>query len=74
VDVHVDKEILDEKLGVESSAVVISTSASDDYECKQKWALDKSGDLIVPIFVFASGFKKRVSWLLRWTSRWRATT
>jgi type I restriction enzyme R subunit len=36
------KEILDEKLGAETSAVVISTSANDDYEFKQKWALDKS--------------------------------
>lgn len=36
------KEILDEMLGAEASAVVISTSANDDYEFKQKWALDKS--------------------------------
>ncbi len=36
------KEILDELLGAEASAVVISTSANDDYEFKQKWALDKS--------------------------------
>jgi type I restriction enzyme R subunit len=36
------KEILDEKLGAEASAVVISTSANDDYEFKQKRALDKS--------------------------------
>lgn len=36
------KETLDELLGAEASAVVISTSANDDYEFKQKWALDKS--------------------------------
>jgi type I restriction enzyme, R subunit len=36
------KVVLDELLGPEASAVVISTSANDDYEFKQKWALDKS--------------------------------
>ncbi|MGE9268176.1 MAG: type I restriction endonuclease subunit R, partial [Verrucomicrobiales bacterium] len=36
------KQRLDSLLGEEASAVVISTSANDDYEFKQKWGLDKS--------------------------------
>ena len=35
------KELLDPLLGEDASAVVISTSANDDYEFKQKWALEK---------------------------------
>lgn len=35
------KEELDKLMGAECSAVVISTSANDDYEFKQKWGLDK---------------------------------
>ena len=35
------KEELDQLINVEASAVVISSSASDEYEFKQKWALDK---------------------------------
>ena len=36
------KEQLDPLLGEDASAVVISTSANDDYEFKQKWGLDKA--------------------------------
>jgi type I restriction enzyme R subunit len=36
------KEALDEYLPIEASRVVISTSANDDYEFKQKWGIDKS--------------------------------
>ncbi len=36
------KEELDKHFSPESSAVVISTSANDDLEFKQKWGLDKS--------------------------------
>lgn len=36
------KEELDKHFPPEASRVVISTSANDDYEFKQKWALDKS--------------------------------
>lgn len=36
------KERLDALLGEDASAVVISTSANDDYEFKQKWAMDKA--------------------------------
>jgi len=36
------KEILDPLLGEDASAVVISTTANDDYEFKQKYAMDKS--------------------------------
>ncbi|GHB83874.1 type I restriction endonuclease subunit R [Persicitalea jodogahamensis] len=36
------KEALDKHFVTEASRVVISTSANDDYEFKQKWALDKS--------------------------------
>lgn len=36
------KEELDKYLPPEASRVVISTSANDDYEFKQKWAVDKS--------------------------------
>jgi type I restriction enzyme R subunit len=35
------KEVLDELLPPEASAVVISTSANDDFEFKQKWAVSK---------------------------------
>lgn len=35
------KEELDKLIGDEASVVVISISANDDYEFKQKWALDK---------------------------------
>lgn len=35
------KEELDKLLNTESSRVVISTSANDEYEFKQKWGLDK---------------------------------
>lgn len=35
------KEALDELLPPESSAVVMSTSAKDDYDFKQKWGIDK---------------------------------
>jgi type I restriction enzyme R subunit len=35
------KEALDKILGEEASKVVISTSANDSFEFKQKWALDK---------------------------------
>ncbi|MDB4737340.1 type I restriction endonuclease subunit R [Verrucomicrobiales bacterium] len=35
------KEVLDTFLGEDASAVVISTSANDPLEFKQKWALDK---------------------------------
>ena len=35
------KEVLDTLLGEDASAVVISTSANDPIEFKQKWALDK---------------------------------
>jgi type I restriction enzyme R subunit len=35
------KEELDKHYPPEASAVVISTTANDDYEFKQKWALDK---------------------------------
>lgn len=36
------KEELDKHFPTEASRVVISTSANDDYEFKQKWAVDKS--------------------------------
>ncbi|WP_240507886.1 type I restriction endonuclease subunit R [Algoriphagus faecimaris] len=36
------KEELDKILPTESSKVVISTSANDDYDFKQKWTVDKS--------------------------------
>jgi type I restriction enzyme R subunit len=36
------KEELDKHFPTEASQVVISTSANDDYEFKQKWAVDKS--------------------------------
>lgn len=36
------KEELDKHFPPEASRVVISTSANDDYEFKQKWAVDKS--------------------------------
>ncbi|WP_367155176.1 type I restriction endonuclease subunit R [Methylomonas sp. HYX-M1] len=36
------KEELDKHFATEASRVVISTSANDDFEFKQKWALDKS--------------------------------
>jgi type I restriction enzyme, R subunit len=36
------KEELDKYFSPEASRVVISTSANDDYEFKQKWAVDKS--------------------------------
>lgn len=36
------KEELDKHFPSEASRVVISTSANDDYEFKQKWAVDKS--------------------------------
>ncbi|MDP5201232.1 type I restriction endonuclease subunit R [Flavobacterium sp. DG2-3] len=36
------KEELDKYFSVESSKIVISTSANDDFEFKQKWAIDKS--------------------------------
>lgn len=36
------KEKLDKHFPTEASRVVISTSANDDFEFKQKWALDKS--------------------------------
>jgi len=36
------KEELDKHFSPEASRVVISTSANDDYEFKQKWAVDKS--------------------------------
>jgi type I restriction enzyme R subunit len=36
------KEELDKHFTPETSAVVISTSANDDFEFKQKWGLDKS--------------------------------
>ena len=36
------KEELDNYFPTEASAVVISTSANDDFEFKQKWGLDKS--------------------------------
>lgn len=36
------KEALDEFFPVEASKVVISTSANDDFEFKQKWAVDKA--------------------------------
>ena len=36
------KEELDKHLPTEASAVVISTTANDDFDFKQKWALDKS--------------------------------
>lgn len=36
------KEELDKHFPSEASVVVISTSANDDFEFKQKWALDKS--------------------------------
>jgi len=35
------KEALDEQLGVDASRVVISTTANDPLEFKQKWGLDK---------------------------------
>ncbi len=35
------KEELDRLVGEEASAVVISTNANDEFEFKQKWALDK---------------------------------
>lgn len=35
------KEALDELINTEASAVVISTTANDDFEFKQKWAMDK---------------------------------
>jgi type I restriction enzyme R subunit len=35
------KEELDKLINPESSVVVISSSASDDYDFKQKWAMDK---------------------------------
>tara|TARA_B100000674_G_scaffold422699_1_gene374964 strand:- start:708 stop:3686 length:2979 start_codon:yes stop_codon:yes gene_type:complete len=35
------KEVLDELMPENSSKVVISTSANDDFEFKQKWAIDK---------------------------------
>ena len=35
------KEELDKLIGEEASAVVISTNANDDFDFKQKWALDK---------------------------------
>ncbi|MFC2110881.1 type I restriction endonuclease subunit R [Bacteroidota bacterium] len=37
------KEELDKHIDVDASAVVISISANDDYEFKQKWSLDKDG-------------------------------
>lgn len=37
------KEELDKHFPTEASAVVISTTANDEYEFKKKWALDKSG-------------------------------
>lgn len=36
------KEELDKHFPTEASRVVISTTANDDYEFKQKWAMDKS--------------------------------
>lgn len=36
------KEELDKYFSVEASKVVISTSANDDFEFKQKWAIDKN--------------------------------
>ncbi|HEY0841459.1 HsdR family type I site-specific deoxyribonuclease [Methylotenera sp.] len=36
------KEELDKHFSTEASRVVISTSANDEYEFKQKWAVDKS--------------------------------
>lgn len=36
------KEELDKYFSVESSKIVISTSANDDFEFKQKWGIDKS--------------------------------
>ena len=35
------KEQLDELMSTEASEVVISTSANDDYEFKQRWSMDK---------------------------------
>jgi type I restriction enzyme, R subunit len=35
------KEELDKMVGPEASAVVISSSANDDYDFKQKWSMDK---------------------------------
>jgi len=35
------KEALDDLMGTEASAVVISSSANDDFDFKQKWAMDK---------------------------------
>ncbi len=37
------KEELDKLMPAEASKVVISTSANDDFEFKQKWGLDKDG-------------------------------
>ena len=37
------KEELDKLMPVEASKVVISTSANDEFEFKQKWGLDKDG-------------------------------
>ena len=36
------KEELDKHFSVEASVVVISTTANDDFEFKQKWSIDKS--------------------------------
>jgi type I restriction enzyme R subunit len=36
------KEELDKHFPTETSRVVISTSANDDFDFKQKWAVDKS--------------------------------
>ncbi len=55
------KEELDKYFPTEASAVVISTSANDDYDFKQKWGMDKSKqEKIVDAFCDASSEVKFV--------------